>query len=509
MQWYLGVLSTDMSYSTEFSSIFTFGDGPAMDYYIVGLHTAVIPPKIPTRNSKTRLQPYDMYYPSYVYDNHVYTAFLPEPLDVSDGILHCLRYTWSNFPIETVDGCRFRLNTKVVDQWNSLAAVVRALKALLVEIVGQIPAAFPLNIREPAPPTAYQYDKVCNSDSKLRRNVLAAKAAFYYNLAFISYMAALCSMETDLTQECPGWATEALRRELLGHSMFNSLKDTWVFNLQARRKGAFVNAQLGMRLNKSFDSTQWFKDIPRFLKVVPNMPFWLRYARGPVPSDDRYALARRYLPTDDRVLEAWKGRLASRVEGETKVVEAPKIIITPSTACVTDKVANAPNFDPAPCAKRPHMRGAAFPAFVQALDAYIRESLKLENPVTKALMERRLLEQQDQPCPSKGVPTVWRWVLEYDNSWSSYAVSKYHNSVKELWDETRWYQRYYDPYKNAYHVSIYAEPGDVPGTEGVQPFPPNPGYDLEEDEDDASFKDDRMGRYIFTKDDLAFITHSS
>ena len=74
-------------------------------------------------------------------------------------------------------------------------------------------------------------------------------------------------------------------------------------------------------------------------------------------------------------------------------------------------------------------------------------------------------------------------------------MSRRRGQVQELWDESMPFQRYYDPYRNVYHVSIYAEPGDIPGTENVQPFPSNISYDLEDEWEleDGEFDNQTLG----------------
>lgn len=199
----------------------------------------------PDRDTKASLHPLAMYYPTYQYDNFFYTAFLPDRLEFPRGVLRCLAPTKSSFPVvqstEGPEAGTFRLHPALLQEWKDLAFVVDPLQDVVGTYVWKSGHLFPLTLKRPAPMRSYQYDVAFETEHALRASAIRVRAGFIHNLAFISYLVACLAKPTQDPTGDPIWVQDAITRGVLGPTVYNCFRDTWVFDLNARRRGAFVD----------------------------------------------------------------------------------------------------------------------------------------------------------------------------------------------------------------------------------------------------------------------------
>ncbi|KAF7798109.1 hypothetical protein EIP86_009324 [Pleurotus ostreatoroseus] len=486
-------------------------------YAYVALNTQSIPDKKPELQPRTVLRHFDIYDIRYLYDQYHWTAFLPRTLEFEGPILGCLSYTRSTLPYETVrkngHGTLYGLPRWVVKNLDGLWTVIKALHRSLTRIRHIV---FPLDTRTAPSPQSCGYDGLFSRLKDLKDAYTQARGFFTFHLCYVSYLVCLCTSMEDIKADRPSWLTQLEELNLVDTSIYDDLKDTWVFDLKIPRLGGFVDMEDGVFHDPDgVRSTLWTEYIPWIARRAPGIPFWLHYKTFEAlpENDDRFIITKAFLPTPEELSTGLQERLREKeAEREANaqndgwsngVYEAQEDMIPgqyhTSTCSQMAQPTTTQTYDPwgyhmpgwgDPGVSEntrpvelspPPMKQAALPHYLEQLKSWQQRMEAVETPYQRGKRIEREVAQQDQPVPRGGKPTVYLWENGLDDSWTWEVVGK--RRVQEVWTDSTPHQRIYDPFSNVYHVSYW-----LPSyPEGMEGRPSITCYD--DDDDDDEFMD--------------------
>ncbi|KAF7793552.1 hypothetical protein EIP86_004666 [Pleurotus ostreatoroseus] len=255
-------------------------------YVYVALNTESIPDKKPELQPHTVLNHFDMYHAHYLYDQFHWMAFMPETLEFEGRILGCLKYTRSDVPYVTVrgndHGTAYGLPEWMLKNLDALWNVITILHQSLTRLR---PIALSLNTRIAPSPQSCGYDRLFSEPEDLKDTYIQAREFFTFHLCYVSYLICFCTPSEDTRADRPSWFAQLEESGLIDISIYNDLKDTWVFDLAIPRLGGFVDMDKGASSDPN-------------VRRAPGVPFWLLYTpSNSLPEDDdRFVVAREFQP---------------------------------------------------------------------------------------------------------------------------------------------------------------------------------------------------------------------
>ncbi|KAF7796982.1 hypothetical protein EIP86_008171 [Pleurotus ostreatoroseus] len=495
--------------------VFIVGTCEEHMYAYVGLNTQSIPDKKPEPQPRTVLRHFDIYDICYLYDQFHWMAFLPQTLEFDGPILRCLKHTRSDVPYETIrkngHGTLYVLPEWMVKNLDGLWEVITALHRSLTRIRHIV---FPLDTRTAPSPKSCGYDRLFSTTKDLKDTWIQTRAFFTFHLCYVSYLVCLCTSLEDIKADRPSWLAQLEELSLIDTSIYDDLKGTWVFDLKIPRLGGFIEADKGASSDSDgVHSTVWIQYIPWIARRAPGVPFWLLYkaCKGFPEGDDRFEVVKELQPTAEELStglrenlrekeaanaqnDGWANGIYEEQEGTNPEQHLMSTFsrIAGYTAAQTSDPWGYPmpgwgdqgfsqNIRPMGLSPPP-MKQLALPHYLEQLKSWQQRMEAAETPYQRGKRIEREVAQQDQPVPRGGKPTVYLWENGLDDSWTWEVVGK--RRVQEVWTDSTPYQRIYDPFSNAYHVSYW-----LPSyPEGAKVRPSITCYD-DDDEDDEDFMD--------------------